>query len=247
MFWYNCDYSDIYIYIIYFPRDLVKIGFCYQKQDNFGWRIFIIVQGWGVWQRYYLKTIYAKYTRQVKICYGYELWRVVPDNNGRYLHIIWLIVDCSTWFRLELNTKIGSNTTHHTGTFVSYSFLQRESQSFWYECQLCNKLIVLQISWAICFHFEWVFVSDTFLIFGVIINFAGHFYYDIVSSPKVISIFQVVFILDFFFWQRLYFWGHLHFLSPQVTPKYVKLRCKTLDDIAQPLNWYHPIAWKGSI
>ena len=27
---------------MHFPRDQVKIGFCYQKQNNFGWRIFIM-------------------------------------------------------------------------------------------------------------------------------------------------------------------------------------------------------------
>ena len=42
------DHSDINFFIIYFPRDLVKIGLCDQKQDNFGWRIFVFVKGWGV-------------------------------------------------------------------------------------------------------------------------------------------------------------------------------------------------------
>ena len=38
----------IFIFIIYFPRDLEKIGFFDQKQDNFGWRIFVVIKGWGV-------------------------------------------------------------------------------------------------------------------------------------------------------------------------------------------------------
>ena len=29
MFRHNCDLSDIYFHILYFPRDLTKIGFCY--------------------------------------------------------------------------------------------------------------------------------------------------------------------------------------------------------------------------
>ena len=38
--------SVIYFYIMYFPRDLVKIGFFTPKLDKFGSRIFIVVQEW---------------------------------------------------------------------------------------------------------------------------------------------------------------------------------------------------------
>ena len=46
LFWHNFDHIHIYWCIMHFPRDLVEIGFSHQKQDNFGWRIFIDVQGW---------------------------------------------------------------------------------------------------------------------------------------------------------------------------------------------------------
>ena len=36
------------LFIIYFPRDLVKIDNFDLKQDTFGWRIIVVVKGWGV-------------------------------------------------------------------------------------------------------------------------------------------------------------------------------------------------------
>ena len=38
----------IFTCIMYFPRDLEKICFCYLKQDKLGCRIFIVVQGWAI-------------------------------------------------------------------------------------------------------------------------------------------------------------------------------------------------------
>ena len=49
-----CFYIDVTImilyllFIIYFPGDLVKIDNFDLKQDTFGWRIIVVVKGWGV-------------------------------------------------------------------------------------------------------------------------------------------------------------------------------------------------------
>ena len=139
LFRHNCDHSDIDFYVMYSPRDLVKIGFCHRRQDNCGGRIFIVVQGCVVWQRYDNQRSWD-YTKQVGDI-PVELGRAVPDNNDRYL---WLKVDCSAWSRLKLNTKIGLHTTNHTGTFLKLIFSRENHNTSEKNVNCLSKLIVVE-------------------------------------------------------------------------------------------------------